>query len=106
MGIVHTLETVALMVNVKCYPLLTASLGFSSVAFIYREMHANDFFLQIDFQRDLRPRTFLLSTPTLPSVAVITSSLFSESHAMLPVWLPLPEIGYVLYEHNINLLLI
>ena len=37
-GIVHTLETVALMVNVKCYPLLTASLGFSSVAFIYREM--------------------------------------------------------------------
>ena len=36
-GIVHTLETVALMVNVKCYPLLTASLGFSSVAFIYRE---------------------------------------------------------------------
>ena len=36
-GIVHTLETVALMVNVKCYPLLTASLGFSSVAFIYRD---------------------------------------------------------------------
>ena len=36
-GIVHTLETVALMVNVKCYPLLTASIGFSSVAYIYRD---------------------------------------------------------------------
>jgi hypothetical protein len=37
-GIVHTLETVALMLNVKCYPILTATIGFPAVAYIYAAM--------------------------------------------------------------------
>ncbi len=36
----HTLETVALMLNVKCYPLLISTLGFPCVALVYSGMIA------------------------------------------------------------------
>ena len=42
-GIVHCLEVMALVVNVKCYPLLTDSIGFHSVVYIYRKS-AFDYF--------------------------------------------------------------
>ena len=46
----------ALVVNVKCYPLLTVSIGFPAVVYIYRNLYHHFLTFEVRIQRH---RTFI-----------------------------------------------